>query len=251
MGLLQALDELADPLRRSGYPVEVRAEHGPAGRVLRDAAQDAAADLIVVGSRGRGAAASALLGSVSAEVADHATCPVLVARQPLVSRMLLATDGSASAKGIPAILNRWRILQGIPIDVLSVASVKPASMDLMVTPWAPSVDDSTSDRELDIERHYELADSLACDLERSGRPVTRLVRSGDAAHEIVAAAVERSADLIVTGSRGLGDLQRLVLGSVAHHVLLHSHCSVMIMRGHVPARLTEAARVARGVPTVA
>ena len=48
------------------------------------------ADLIVVGSRGRGAVASALLGSVSRAVLGHATRPVLVVRASLVTEIAAA-----------------------------------------------------------------------------------------------------------------------------------------------------------------
>jgi hypothetical protein len=64
------------------------------------------------------------------------------------------------------------------------------------------------------------------------------VRFGDPYREIVHAGVESSADLIVTGSRGLGTLRRLVIGSVAHEVVLHSRSSVLVMRGQVPAQVT-------------
>ena len=47
-------------------------------RALLDAAQDA--DLLVVGSRGHGGFAGLLLGSVSAQVAHHANCPVVIFR---------------------------------------------------------------------------------------------------------------------------------------------------------------------------
>ena len=52
-------------------------EGGPAEALL-DAAEDA--DLVVVGNRGRGNLAAALLGSTSAKVADSAPCPVVVVR---------------------------------------------------------------------------------------------------------------------------------------------------------------------------
>jgi nucleotide-binding universal stress UspA family protein len=51
---------------------------GGADEVLLAAAQEA--DLLVVGNRGRGNIAAALLGSTSAKVADNAPCPVVVVR---------------------------------------------------------------------------------------------------------------------------------------------------------------------------
>lgn len=61
----------------------------PAHEIL-EAARRIDADLVVVGSRGRGAIAGALLGSVSRSVVRHAERPVLVAKQYLPP----ATDGA-------------------------------------------------------------------------------------------------------------------------------------------------------------
>jgi len=52
--------------------------HGHPAQVLLDAAADA--DLLVVGSRGHGSFAEALLGSVSQHCVHHAHCPVLIMR---------------------------------------------------------------------------------------------------------------------------------------------------------------------------
>ena len=59
---------------------ETIAAEGSPGEVLVEAAQGA--DLVVVGSRGRGGLKSALLGSVSGHVANHAPCPVVIVRAP-------------------------------------------------------------------------------------------------------------------------------------------------------------------------
>jgi nucleotide-binding universal stress UspA family protein len=244
--LLDELDLMAEPLRKAGYVVEVRVERGHAGHVLRELAAEGAADLVVVGSRGHGTAASAILGSTSAELVDHSVCPVLVARAPRVSRALVATDGSPSAVAIPAVLARWRILRDIRFEVVSVAPRAMPASDYLVTAWAPPTEVVRPADDDQARRHQRFADNLVEDLASAGFSATGLLRYGDPAREIVAGAREGHDDLIITGSRGLGDLQRIMIGSVAHDVLLHSHASVLIMRGHVPARLEERVRVAVG-----
>jgi nucleotide-binding universal stress UspA family protein len=74
--LTEAISEVAgqdpdvtiNPVVVEGWPAEV----------LLNAAEGA--DLLVVGSRGRGGFTSALLGSVSQNCAHHATCPLLIIR---------------------------------------------------------------------------------------------------------------------------------------------------------------------------
>jgi nucleotide-binding universal stress UspA family protein len=62
----------------AGVPVEVRARLGRPTWLLVHAARDA--DLLVVGHRGRGPLAAALLGSVALRCVLHAPCPVTVVR---------------------------------------------------------------------------------------------------------------------------------------------------------------------------
>jgi nucleotide-binding universal stress UspA family protein len=66
-------------------------------------------------------------------------------------------------------------------------------------------------------------------IERKVRVQRRSV-VGNPPDEIVAAARATDAQLIVLGSRGLGGIQRLVLGSVSEGVLLQSECTVLITR---------------------
>jgi nucleotide-binding universal stress UspA family protein len=56
------------------------------------------------------------------------------------------------------------------------------------------------------------------------------LRMGAVALEIVALAEELGADLIVMGSRGLGGVRRVLMGSVSDSVVRHAHCPVMIVR---------------------
>ncbi|MEP7039956.1 MAG: universal stress protein [Chloroflexota bacterium] len=242
-----SLDELAGRLRHNGYQSETVAVRGRPADVLLSEADELHADLVVVGSRGLSAAASVLLGSVSATLVDHAPCPVLVARGEAVTRILLATDGSRSSEAIPAVLLGWRIFIDTPIDVLSVGP--PTDMGEMpfLVAGLMSGGQPLADARHEVGRYRVMADEMTARLTAGGWHANAIVRAGQPAHEIVSAAAELGTDLIITGSRGLGGLRRLLLGSVAHHVLLHSRTSVLVMRGHVPAPQTGEARLPSAV----
>jgi nucleotide-binding universal stress UspA family protein len=218
---------------RDRYAIEKLVTVGRPADVLLEAAMDPPADLIVVGNRGLGVAASAMVGSVSATLVDQAPCPVLVARGPAVSRILLATDGSQSSEHIPAVLAAWKVFTRAPIDVLAVNPRTDAGSPGTAT-WMLHGDARSLDAGHDVDRYRSCASDMAARLARAGWRAEPRVRHGDPAHEIESTAMEAGADLIILGSRGLSGLQRLLLGSVAHDVLLHSTASVLVMRGHVP-----------------
>ena len=76
------LHSMADDLRSRGLSVTPRLVHGPTVETLLAEAGQAQADLLVVGSHGRGALWTEVLGSVSTGVLRHAPCPVLVVPVP-------------------------------------------------------------------------------------------------------------------------------------------------------------------------
>jgi nucleotide-binding universal stress UspA family protein len=61
-------------------PYEAEVVVGVPAEAIRELARTRTVDLIVVGSRGRGAVTGAVLGSVSADIVHRADRPVLVAR---------------------------------------------------------------------------------------------------------------------------------------------------------------------------
>jgi nucleotide-binding universal stress UspA family protein len=74
----KSLNETVDEVFGAHRPPDMRlkALEGPAVKTLLAASEGAL--MLVVGSRGRGGFTGLLLGSVSAKVAEHARCPVLV-----------------------------------------------------------------------------------------------------------------------------------------------------------------------------
>lgn len=239
--LAAALDALAEPLRTAGIVAEVVVREGSPAHLLMDIARERRADLLLVGSRGRGPTRSALLGSVSASLVDHAPCPVLVARRSRVDRFLLATDGSPTAERAADILVRWRLFRNAWVDVVSVAPHRRSTAETLVTPWSMSGDLRDLPAWNPSLEYCHFAEQTAARLRAAGLVAEPIVRVGDAATELTAAATDLGDDLVVTGSRGLGDIRRLLVGSVAHDVLLHARTSVLVMRGVVHATAPEAA----------
>lgn len=222
---------IAQGLPLDGSTVTWRCVVGQPAMAITQRARQLNADLIVVGTRGRGRIAAAVLGSVSAGVVDRAPCPVLVARAATCDRIVLADDGSVGAAAAAALVQEWPVFGSSTVHVVSVVDMgRPLSAD---DPGHHFGDDT-----LHVELLNEERDRARLALAERGhalagrdRPVLTRVREGDAASEILAAADEYAADLIVVGSRGYTGLARFFAGSVARHVLLDATCSVLIARG--------------------
>jgi nucleotide-binding universal stress UspA family protein len=72
------VEEWCAPLRQAGVPYRIEVVRGDPRSTVMDAARDAAADLVVVGSRGRGVVTKMVLGSVAASLVEGSEVPVTV-----------------------------------------------------------------------------------------------------------------------------------------------------------------------------
>lgn len=218
--------------------VRVRAEAGRPVAALLAAAEGA--DLLVVGSRGRGGFRSALLGSVAGHCVSHAPCPVTVVHgsapgvQP--SRVVVGVDGSGSSRAALVAALDAATRFGTDVEVVACYQRTDYWTDysLVVLPEVEQV-------RADLERHTrELVTSVLADRgSGEGQPAVRVeVVEGPAGNVLV----ERSGDaaLLVVGSRGRGAVRGLLLGSVALHCAMHARGPVMVVH---PVRAG-----ARGVP---
>ena len=66
--------------------------------------------------------------------------------------------------------------------------------------------------------------------ERGVTALATVAAEGDPVHEILECARREGADLLVVGSRGLGDLQGLFLGSVSHKLSQLAHCTCITVK---------------------
>lgn len=225
------LEEASRVAAHAGRAVERRLRVGRPGSSIVDEALEWKAHLVVLGSRGHGAIASMLLGSVSAEVVDHAPCPVIVARRPSLTRAILAHDGSAFALAAEEVVRTWPIFRRVAVEVVSVAHVAaPWRTGLAPTVYAEALEAYEESAATASAEHRRIADESARRLQAEGLPASAVVVDGDPAETIMRVADDHSADLVVLGTHGRTGVARALLGSVARNVMQHAACSVMVVR---------------------
>jgi nucleotide-binding universal stress UspA family protein len=78
--------------------------------------------------------------------------------------------------------------------------------------------------------HRETAEKAAAELRGAKLRVTSRALAGDPRHTIVEEARRDKTDLVVVGSHGRSGVAKLLLGSVASHVVSHAPCSVLVVR---------------------
>ncbi|RBW70665.1 universal stress protein [Bacillus taeanensis] len=80
------------------------------------------------------------------------------------------------------------------------------------------------------EQAQELIEDVKQTLDSLSNNTSTFVIMGNPAQKIVEFADSNKVDLIVMGSRGLGGIRELFLGSVSHNVLQQAHCPVLIIK---------------------
>ena len=229
--LTRVLQEAIGLLATSGLTVEAELLRGrPATAIVEDA-KLWLPDLIVVGSRGHGPVETAVLGSVSAAIVDHASCPVLVARGDHAARVILAEDGSPAGMAARDLVASWPAFASIPVHVIGVVDVAaPWRSGIAPTMFGAAMDVYTDMLTTARTMHRDIVAATESHLRKAGRTVTGELREGDPADQLRRAVTDPAGDLIVVGSRGYVGVTRLVMGSVAHAVLTHAHCSVLVVK---------------------
>jgi nucleotide-binding universal stress UspA family protein len=145
------------------------------------------------------------------------------------TKILLATDGSKEAA----------LAAQAAVDLANKTNSEIHVVHVTMPLYAPSsyyegvyLADHMSEEYKEIERSaQELLDEQAKKIEAAGGSVARThLRTGKPDQEIVDLAEEIGTGLILMGSRGLGGISRVLMGSVSDSVVRHAHCPVLVVR---------------------
>lgn len=196
----------------AGWPADVlvRRTFAAQGLALAALAEEADADLVVVGSRGLSGTKS-LMGSVSDLVVHHNPKPTLVVPYPL-----MAAEYEAAAKG-PVVV-AWDGSPGAHTALRTAGDLFP-TRELIVA--AVGSEDEASD--------LDGAALPGREIVRERRPGRTPALARGVAGELSACARDHNAALIVVGSRGRGLVREILLGSVAMATLHHAHRPVLVV----------------------
>jgi nucleotide-binding universal stress UspA family protein len=235
----QELEEDAESLRAKGWPVNTEVLLENPRHAIPKMATEWKADLIVLGSHGRGAFTRLLIGSTAQAVLRHAPCSVEIARTPRGERAsrgvhgmrtLIPTDGSECALlAVKQVAERpWP--EGAKFKVLACPEYPVLIGEYPYYAPEQLVELAQSGEAL----AKEAAEAAARILRDSGFDVTTEVTEAreSPSRTILSSADLWQADLIVMGSHGRRGFDRLVMGSVSESVAMHAHCSVEVVRQH-------------------
>lgn len=227
-----AATEAAIRMRSRGIAADSHIAEGPAADAIIGTAGRLRSDLIVVGTRGLGRIAGALLGSTARALARHSPVPVLVVRdrREAPRRILIATDGSPDALAAIGVLASMPLPDRAEVTLLTVVP------EVRRTWPAGSFGDelrAVTERE---ERSTALETLRAAAEKLPSHVSVRLeIDRGDVADRVTAFADAMGADLVVMGSRGMNLSNGFLQGSTADRVLSGAHCAVLVARAPAPA----------------
>lgn len=223
-------EEAAKSLEEYGIKAEPKIVFGGAADKIEEAASEMNADLIAVGSEGKGTLEALIFGSVSSALCSHAKTSVLVGKGQVAKegkvRAVFATDQSKYATKC---MHRFIEMapQGIAkITLMSAYQVTiKQRADMFAVPGVePAIEEGFRDEIIKKMQHDANAfRPLGCEVEM-------MLKESEPNDGIVQAMKQTGADLLVLGAKGHSAVERFLLGSVAHYQISHGQYPVLVVR---------------------
>ena len=204
--------------RSGGEGVEVRLLTGSPAQAIQEAADQENPELLVVGSRGHGRLRSAVLGSVSRDLAADARCPVVVVPPERTS----TAEGSADASVVCGIDGSDEALAGAAfagrlatqLDFrLLIVHARQNVRAVLSYPGARSETPPVTGQSDAVEK--QAAEVVERAVEAAGGTAVGVIEPGPPAEVLESVANREDGALIVITARGLGGVRASLIGSVA------------------------------------
>jgi nucleotide-binding universal stress UspA family protein len=212
-----------------GWDVKSESGAGSPATVIIEKADEWGADLIVVGSHGRTALGEFFFGSVSQKVLHEARRSVRVARGRIEDpdtpvRLIIGVDGSKGAEAAVEAVAARKWPAGSEARIVNATWPTPQTSSYrMAGPIAKWI----LEEKVRVKKTiYEAASKLSAAALRTDV----VEKEEDPKRLLVAEAESWGADCIFVGARGMGRIDRFLIGSVSSAVAARAHCSVEVAR---------------------
>ena len=211
-----------------------RLEDGPPAECLGMVADQEAADFIVIGTQGEGAAHVMVMGSVSLAIVRRASCPVMVVPPTVIHAPLTAPEvetvvcGIGDADDAEPVRIAIRLARDLELSLLT-AHVVPSEDEPTSARTVAGIRTLVTDR-LPATRAAGAQTALKSTIDAAGAARAALdgpaILVGEPAEELAQFAADARAAVVVVGSRGRGPIRSSVLGSVSRAQAWNSTCPV-------------------------
>lgn len=226
----QIVDKAEEKLKVAQIEVRTLIKEGNPHELVPELADQEGVDLIVLGTYGRKGLRLLLMGSVIAETIRQGKCDVLVVKEyqkksqrGKYQSILVPYDGSVfSENALRRACQITNINQGDITVFYAIPQYQEVVLEFFKTSWMQEILMCEAKAIINRAKEHAL---------KEGVTIKTVIENGNHIDvKIIETAKRLKIDLIVMGARGLGNIDRIIIGSVVRGVIVNAPCPVLIAK---------------------